>query len=243
MAQRAGEGVTAATSTIVVAQYRTPGTSLLLVAPMRFRADQVDALVWDWLKEKLSGPGRLTQGLEDYQAEQDKANEPLRARLAVVDSLIADNRKQLEKLLDLYLTDDFPKEMLTDRKARLETTIGALDKERAGLVAQLEVQTLTRAQIQSLQEFSTRIGKGMENADFQTRRGLIEDLDVTVTLTVEDGEKVAYPRCILPWGRDVLFIDTQHTGWGLNNQVLEDFESLSELVLKAPEDYDILVTE
>ena len=31
--------------------------------------------------------------------------------------------------LDLYLSGDIPKEMLTERKTRLETTIAALEKE------------------------------------------------------------------------------------------------------------------
>lgn len=39
----------------------------------------------------------------------------------------------MEKLLDLYLTEDFPKEALTERKSRLETTIAALSEEKADL--------------------------------------------------------------------------------------------------------------
>jgi site-specific DNA recombinase len=166
-----------------------------------FRADRVDAVVWDWVKEMLFDPDRLAQGLENYQAEQDKANEPLRARLAVVASLIADNREQLERLLDLYLSGSFPKEMLIQRKTQLETTIEALEREQAGLLAQLETRTLTDDQIQSLQEFAAKTRVGIELADFQTRRGIIEALDVQVTLVVENGEKIAYVQCVLP-GRE-----------------------------------------
>jgi site-specific DNA recombinase len=171
---------------------------------------RVDSAVWDWLKEKLADPDRLATGLEEYRTEQDKANEPLRARLAVVDSLIDDNQRQLEKLLDLYLAGDFPKEMLTDRKTRLETTIDALGKERAGLAASLEAVTLTGEQIQTIQDFAAEVRGGLESADFATRRGVIELLNVTVTLAVEDGVKVVYPRCMLPGGRKVLSIDQYH---------------------------------
>jgi hypothetical protein len=188
-----------------------------------FRADRVDAAVWDWLKEKLSDPDRLAQGLEEYRAGKDKENEPIRARLAMLESLIADNQKQLEKLLDLYLAGDFPKEMLTERKARLETTIDALGKERTALAASLEAATLTHEQILSIQEFAARITQGMEKADFEmhfeTRRGIIEDLDVTVTLAVEDGQKVAYPRCVLPGGQDTLSIGTHHS-WSITCQMM-----------------------
>jgi hypothetical protein len=130
----------------------------------------------------------------------------------VVESLIADYRKQLEKLLDLYLADAFPKEMLTERKTRLETTIKALEKEQAGLVAKLEAQTLTENEIRTLQEFAVKIGAGLEQADFQARCGVIEALDIQVTLTVEDEVKVAYLHCALP-GQDAILVMSQHTRW------------------------------
>jgi len=112
-----------------------------------FRADQVDAAVWEWVKSFLLDPAVLGRGLSEYQAERDRENAPIRERLKVVDDLLADNRAQLERLLDLYLSGEFPKEALTDRKIRLETTISALEKERAGLVAHLEARTLTADQI------------------------------------------------------------------------------------------------
>lgn len=37
-------------------------------------------------------------------------------RLGVVDDLLADNRRQLGRLLDLYLSGDSPKDVLTDRR-------------------------------------------------------------------------------------------------------------------------------
>jgi site-specific DNA recombinase len=162
-----------------------------------FRADQVDAAVWSWVKELLQNPERLSQNLEKLRAEQEQANQPLRDRLAVIDDLLTDNRRQLEKLLDLYLSGDFPKEMLTDRKARLETTIMSLEKERADLITTLEAQTLTDDQILTIGEFAKKVSKGLAKAetDFATRRQIIDLLDVRITLAIEDGQKVAYARC------------------------------------------------
>jgi hypothetical protein len=69
------------------------------------------------------------------QAERERENAPLRERLKVTEDLLADNRTQLKRLLDLYLAGNFPKEMLVESKTRLETTMEALEKERAGLTA------------------------------------------------------------------------------------------------------------
>ena len=137
--------------------------------------------------------------LDSHQAEQEQANKPLYDRLVVVDELIERERGQLEQLLDLYLTGVFPKDVLIERKNRLESTVAALEKERVGLVAHLEAQRLTSDQIQTLHEFATHIAEGLEYADqdFDARRRIIDTLDVRITLTVEDGEKIVYAYCIL----------------------------------------------
>lgn len=150
--------------------------------------------MWEKVKEWLQHTEVLRQTLEEAQAQREEANKPLRDRLAVVDDLLADNRRQLEKLLDLYLSGDFPKEVLTERKARLETTIAALEKERADLVVTLEAQTLTDEQILTIEQYAGEIADGLEEAenDFEARRRIIEGMDVQVRLTVEDGVKVAW---------------------------------------------------
>jgi site-specific DNA recombinase len=206
----------------VILYYRCPGTYNSSCAhpcssPL-FRADYVDAIVWDWLKEKLSDPDRLVQGLEDYQAEQDKANEPIRARLAVIESLIADNRKQLERLLDLYVTGGFDKEMLSERKARLEVTLTDLEKERTAKLIQLKGRTMTDEEIQTIREFAVNINKGFDATTFEERLTMIELLNVTATLTVENEEKVAYVECVLPEERRRCLPIVQHySGYALSN--------------------------
>jgi hypothetical protein len=125
-----------------------------------------------------------------YQAVLEEENEPLHARVAVVDSLLDANRTQLERLLDLYLEGDFPCETLTDRKVRLEKTISALEEERAGLAARLETGALTDEQIQRLERFVSEVAYGLDVAgvDHETRRGVIEVLDVQATLSVRGPE-------------------------------------------------------
>ena len=169
-----------------------------------FRVDHVDAAVWEWARLFLTNPVTLAEGLRAQQAERERANAPLQERLAVVDDLLTDNLQQLERVLDLHLSGDFPKEILTERRTRLEKTITALERERDGLADQIEAQMLTNEQILSVQDFAAQVAEGMEiaDADFETRRRVIEMLDVQVTLAVEDGEKIVYARCML--GKDVL---------------------------------------
>jgi site-specific DNA recombinase len=160
-----------------------------------FRVDQVDPVVWAWVSEKMSDSDELRRELENHQAEQEAANAPLRERLAVVNDLLTENRGQLERLLDLYLSGEFPREMLIERRSRLETTIAALEKERRALTVQLEERTLTNEEVQNLEEFARGVANALsliDDGDFDAKREMIEWLDVRATLAVEDGFKVAY---------------------------------------------------
>jgi 2-phospho-L-lactate guanylyltransferase (CobY/MobA/RfbA family) len=100
---------------------------------------------------------------------------------------------------DLYVSGEFPKEVLTDRKSRLEETTSALEREREGLVTHLKAQVLSAAQIQTIQEFAAKVRKNLEamGNDFGMKRRLIEELDTWVTLAVEGEQRVIYARCML----------------------------------------------
>lgn len=141
----------------------------------------------------------LAQGLWEVRREREEESAPIRERLAVVDDLLAENRAQLERLLDLYLTGDFPKEVLTERKSRLEGTISSLEKEQAGLAAYLEACVLSVEQIKTIQQFAAKVGDNLAamDDDYDAKRGLIEKLDVQVTLVVEGDDKIVRGRCIV----------------------------------------------
>ena len=164
-----------------------------------FKAGEVDAVVWGWVKTLLLDPAALAHGLEDYQDEQARRNAPLTERVKVIDSLLADNRAQLGRLLDLYLAGEFARELLTERKIKLEATIGALEREQVNLATHLKAQILTEEQIRTLQDFAGQVSTALAaaEANFAARRQLIEMLNVEGTLALEEDEKVVYVRCLL----------------------------------------------
>ena len=62
-------------------------------------------------------------------------NQALFDRLAIIDSQLREYQRQLEKVLDLYISGEFPKEILTERKSRLEEATINLLKEHNDLEA------------------------------------------------------------------------------------------------------------
>jgi len=178
--------------------YRCNGTSHYghkCSLPM-FSARWLDEAMWIWAKTIITNPNVLSEGLQLQKEDREKQTAPLEERLKVVDDLLSDNREQLGRLLDLYLVGNFPKDILIERQKRLETNIHALERERAGLSATLEENSITDERIREIQDFAAgvAIGVNLAEADFTIRKQVIEALDPEITLTVEDGQKVAYFR-------------------------------------------------
>ncbi|MBI4772004.1 MAG: hypothetical protein HY784_16710 [Chloroflexi bacterium] len=153
--------------------------------------------VWQWVKEIMQHPDHLADGLRGEQAEAERANSALRERLAIIDDRLADTQRQLEQLLDLYLSGGFPKEILTERRARLEKDGADLTRERAELSAHLQAVLLTDEQIAEIESYCAEVREGLDNATFEDKRRYFELLDVRGKLAVENGEKVVYARCRL----------------------------------------------
>ncbi|MCX6032102.1 MAG: recombinase family protein [Chloroflexi bacterium] len=187
----------------VTRYYRCPShqTQLTRVCTLGafFRAEQVEATVWHWIESLILNESALAAGLATYQSDRDRENAPLIERLKVTDDLLADNRAQTERLLDLYLTGEFAKDALTERKRRLETTGDALQRERNGLQAHVARQTLTPADILSLQDFARGVTQRLDEAhgDLAAHRRILELLQFEGRLAVEDGQRFVYAQCIL----------------------------------------------
>lgn len=126
---------------------------------------------------------------------------PLLALLQANEDLIAGNRTQLDRLLDLYLGGKFNQDALIDRKTRLEETIAKLEAERAKLSARLSGE-FSQADITELIQFAHDLAAGLDKADksFETRQRIIELLDVRGILVVEDGERVCRASFVLTKG-------------------------------------------
>jgi hypothetical protein len=66
-------------------------------------------------------------------------------------------------------------------------------------MAQLE-GVITDEQIDNIIEFAKAMGEGAAEIDyednFEKKRAIIEGLNLTVTLTIENGEKILYTQCI-----------------------------------------------
>lgn len=160
-----------------------------------FRVDRVDAAIWEWVKDSMQHPEKVTAGLRGTQAETERDNAALTERLKVIEARLAETIAKREKLLDLFLDTDFPKELLTERKMNFDKTIEDLEQEREELAAHLNTTVITDEQVTLIETFCAEVREGLEGATFEDKRRYFDLLDVRAKLAVENNEKVAYITC------------------------------------------------
>ena len=61
--------------------------------------------------------------------------------------------RQLGKLLDLYISDGFPKEMLQERKSCLQATLAKLQHEQADISGHLHTTVISDEQVEDIEAF------------------------------------------------------------------------------------------
>lgn len=176
-----------------------------------FGAKKLDEAIWAWVKSFLTDPDRLLSDLANHQAEQEALKQPLRERLSVVTDLVSDRRVQMDRLLDLYVSGNIVKDLLLERKQRLEAELATLETEKANLVSKLQHQTVTTEQAREIKAFAEQVAEGLGEAenDFTSRRRIIDLLDVRGKIDFEDGERVVYVECIL--GESSVFLSSTST--------------------------------
>lgn len=164
-----------------------------------FRAEQVDAKVWDWISGLLKKPETLQKALHEYEAECLREAAPIRDRLTTLNELISENQGQLDRVNDLYVMGRIKKDDLLEKTTRLEDVVGRLTTERNHQEARLGAGLQGSEQIKRVLEFARALGPNVDKAtrDYAVRRGLMEDLQVSATLAEENGDKVIYARCVM----------------------------------------------
>jgi site-specific DNA recombinase len=176
----------------------------------KFNADHVEAGTWEWVKSLLGSPEAVLEALEAQRSLRDEEQQALERRLEDVERQIAEHQAQLERAAKIYLTGGKLADVLAREAAGLEAAMGSLEREQAALIAELATQVITEEQMPMLREFAAEVATRLEAAeeDFETRQRIIEILDVRVTLTVEEGQRVVYPRCVLGGNLPLLCTNT-----------------------------------
>jgi site-specific DNA recombinase len=171
-----------------------------------FTVQELDATVWQWIEKAILDPVALGEGLAASRSKSIEENRGLIEELEIVEKNIAANRDEEAMLMDLYLKKTFPLARVEAKAAELRQMNERLERERDDIQARLAKATISDEQIKDIQELADVLREELSHGDldFASKRRMVELLDCTGELWVEDGERVIYATCIIDAKRLVI---------------------------------------
>jgi site-specific DNA recombinase len=158
-----------------------------------FRVDKVDPRVWEWIEEVFTDRKKLERGMKGYEAQQEQVVNPLKERLAVIDSLLKEHDTEWEnEMANLSAAQSKrAKAAIGTTIKQIEHAMDELQQQRDTVIKQLEKKALTEEQKAKIRKFADGIAADMDTfrRDFEGRRLLMDLLDIQVTLLVENGRQ------------------------------------------------------
>jgi site-specific DNA recombinase len=164
-----------------------------------YKLENVESVVWNWIKSILLDEDYLHQVLSEYQQEQLKAQQP-------VINLIEANKAKIEKLqteksrlIDAYTTGVLSLDDIAPKKTELEKELSDLTQATSQLQTELAPTNLTEDEIDYIKLWSTKIRQGLDNVEqnFEAKRKIVTILRLQVTLTEDDKGQWADIQCVL----------------------------------------------
>jgi site-specific DNA recombinase len=167
-----------------------------------FRVDQVDAAVWEWVRNLILHPESLRVMLEESQKELQEHTHDLKFRLMRVEDRLKDEGKRLAVLLREYIDIEARgdtseaastiREVYRQAKEQSEQLFTELSQERDKLSAELSGASIDDTLIEDLTEFAETVRDDIDNLPYAGRREIIETLNVRGELAFEEGRRVVY---------------------------------------------------
>jgi site-specific DNA recombinase len=139
---------------------------------LQVRTDKLDQYVWEEVCALLQEPERLSH---EYQRRLQAPDGDQRS-LQVTQTQISRRRRSIARLIDTYAEGYIEKQEFEPRIQRLRQQLTDLETQAQQKVRELAQQSELQQVITRLEEFSTQVKDGLEEADWQTKRDLIRTL-------------------------------------------------------------------
>jgi site-specific DNA recombinase len=162
-----------------------------------FREDELDAVVWEWIKSIVVDPDYVERVLQQREAEIEAQTGHLRSLVVSAERLIAEKIVEQNRLLALYQKSKLSEDRWEVADDLLAKEIADQDRHLAELRAQLARPHYEPKYLDTVKAACARIAAGIEQFDYHQKRETYELLDLTIRLAVEDGYRIAHAECVL----------------------------------------------
>lgn len=171
-----------------------------------YRADLIDTIAWNWLKNIVSDKETFKTKLEHYFEDLEKLLQPKKQRLSFLLKKRDETQSKYDRLIDLFLSsNDFSKEMLEPKKQDLESKLREQNEEIEQLQNDIDYASfypdhqnwrMANAWVAYMDEMQEHFIDNLDNLNFEEKLKRVEKYDVRAELVKEDnGEIYLYLKC------------------------------------------------
>jgi DNA invertase Pin-like site-specific DNA recombinase len=161
-------------------------------------ARAVDATVWNFVSSLLAQPEALAASMREVQQSQSDKQEAMLARIAEIEEIIAERTGDLEELARSFPSaHGMLRTVLQKQADQLEETIRGLVVQRDKLKGELDETVISQEDIEALTVFATQVQDKLADADFETKRAVIEELNLSFEVAKEGEEFVVYMKWLV----------------------------------------------
>ncbi|OQY99604.1 MAG: hypothetical protein B6D41_00845 [Chloroflexi bacterium UTCFX4] len=152
------------------------------------RAEAIEADIWDEIRELFQDLNKLWTELKTAQQSADDQLKPLREKLQVTDELIQHEEREAAKIaaaLPDTAKGGIARKLLIEKDNDISAHLADLAKQREKIVKELGASKVTDERIESVMTYARRVRRGISKAEnnFQSKRRILEALDVRITVT------------------------------------------------------------
>lgn len=163
----------------------------------KVRAPEAEEMVWDWLKELLCDEEALEQGIQELTNRSEQELEETRTRLKTITELQSKSVARIERLASAFAdeTDTIVAGALRSQMQAVGREREALTAERETLEAKLAQEEFSSAERDEIKHLAQEIGERLNDPPFESRRALLNLLDVQIELQHKDGGRWLSVNC------------------------------------------------
>jgi site-specific DNA recombinase len=180
---------------------------------LQFKVDEIDAVVWGWIRSIMLSPEKLAESLALYQGKQQDKYQPLLSMIAANEAKLETLQGEKDRLIKAYSQGILSLDELAPQKAALDKEMADLTRALADCRAELDPKLLGASDIASIQEWAREVGSGaavIAEQDPKALRELFKLLQVQVTLGHEKEEGYRWVKISCVLGEKLLANDLQY---------------------------------
>jgi site-specific DNA recombinase len=151
------------------------------------RADHLDQLVWQDVRELLLDPTILQDALQRAQHQWLDTDARL-ARRRAIHRQQATIDQQIQRLIDAYTAQVLTLDELRERRARLAARLASVERELHELEAAAQQEVELAKVTMQVEQFRSVVAEGLDTALFAQRRAIVELLVDRVVVDAPDVE-------------------------------------------------------